>query len=882
MLKRVKIKSLPKAKDGGVSYNQLAPMYMPNNMNLQPTKVKDSLTAVPRDQANLEAEGGETALVPNVNGLPAHYKITGNRHTQGGVPLNLPDQSFIFSDTRAMIIKDPKVLAEFNETKPKTPAQIAKKYDINKYREILENPDMDQRSKDTAELMISNYNIKLGKLAAYQEAMKGFTDGIPTVAMPYLANNGINPQDMLPLKPAESQGAQQLQDQMYAEQNPDEEQFESEQEIPEAQFGGGRIGQRLRNLFRQNRQFDPRTGIYMNTDNQGRVFYVDGRGVPLPANIQLPQEFMPNGTVIQNGTMTAGPTTKTTTTTTRRTVTESKSTKAKIDESKIKKKDDPSLKEGDYFRDAEGKLRRVTKTGYSKKPVGTTYSGKEDYKPAYGSIEEDVKKANEILAGLKGDAKNPGYVSGDGENGWTIYAGAADKLSIKDKDFLTKVMSYNKSSDVKNIGAPGLKVSRQSQYVDSSEKEKRKNGFYGFASPEMLEFRYWQATHPEGSPEDFDKIDDAAKVQNRKGMLTLYGYDVKKLGDKVNDPTKLYTEEFVTNPETGLTARNEITFKGKDAKTYRSADDAKIGLDHLDAYTLAPEYGDELIDETTDIDENTDIQTNEIEIPQQDSEDAPYWKQDVVKTLGAFGDLNRVKKYTPWAPKVSPYVPDPTFYDPTRELANITEQMAIGAEGAAAYAPAQAYNARMSGMQGQGAKAAADVLGRYNNLNVGASNQFELTKANIFNQANATNAAQAQNLYDQMTIANQQYDNSKNQARQELRSSYIDAITNRAQAQALNTAYGDHFRVDPVNGGFVTFTGKTADIQPNESGMNSNIKTFRSLKDAYPEIEDDTLIKLMNGTNSRTDNFANDYMKALSGMYPTQPRGGYNPYYSGE
>jgi hypothetical protein len=390
MLRRVKVKSLPKAKDGGVSYNQLAPMYMPNNMGLEPTKVRDSLTAVPREEANLEAEGGETALVPNVKGLPAHYKIKGSRHTEGGVPLNLPNDTFIFSDTKAMIIKDPDVLAEFGEVKSKTPAQIAKKYDINKYREILSDPDMDDRSKSTAERMISNYNIKLAKLATYQESMKGFDGGVPTVAMPYLADSGINPQDLLPVKQQQAPQQEMLEEEMYAEENPSEEEYEAEQDIPEAQFGGSRLGRRLKDFFRGSRQFDPTTGIYMNTDAQGRVTYVDGRGVAMPANIALPQEFMTPGTVVGN-TQTSTPAAK------QKIVTKTTASKAKVDPSKIKKADDPNLKVGDYYRDAEGKLRKVTKTGYSKTPIGTTYSGPEDYKPTNKTIEQDVLEANRLM-----------------------------------------------------------------------------------------------------------------------------------------------------------------------------------------------------------------------------------------------------------------------------------------------------------------------------------------------------------------------------------------------------------------------------------------------------------------------------------------------------
>lgn len=860
MLKKVKIKNLPKAAKGGVSYNQLAPMYMPNNMGLEGTKVRDTLQPVSRDEANLEAEKGETALLPNVGGLPAHYKIGGSRHSAGGTPLNLPDESFIFSDTKAMTIRDPKILAEFGETKPKTPAKIAKKYDINKYREILADPDMDQRSKETAEQMIANYNLKLAKLALYQESTKGFEGGIPTAALPFMAVNNIQPQDILPIKTQETPEEEMDEDDMYEEENPDEEEYVDEETLPEAQFGGGRLGRRIRDFFRGSRQFDPTTGIYMNTDPQGRVYYVDGRGVPLPNNIQLPQGFMMPGTVVNTTRNTA----------TTKTVSQSKPSKAKIDSSKIKKEGDPTLKTGDYFRDANGKLRQVTKIGYKNTPTRQTFSGAENYKPAYGSIEEDVKVADEIMQDLakKGFAKKT-------NNGWIIYAGAKDALSIKDKDFITKVSSYNKGTGLKDLGAPGFKIARQSQYLDSGESKKDNSGFYGFADPNMLEFRYWQATNPNGTYDDYEGMDDASKISNRKGMLALHGYDVKQLGDKVNDPSKLYTREFVTDPKNGLAARNEKTFKGSEGKTYRSADDAMIGLDHLDAYTLDPDVQNQIIDETEG--QTQDITTNPLEVPRTKRPDAEWWLQDAIATAGAAGDLARVKKYTPWAPKLSPYIPEPTFYDPTRELANLTEQMAIGTEGAGAFAPAQSYNARFAEMQAQGAKSAADILGRYNNLNVGASNQFELTKANLFNQTGMANAEIAGRLYDQNTIANQQYDNAKNQARQQLRQSYINAITNRAETQAFNETYGEHYLLDPSSGGFVDFTGATAELTPSNPYSEQKADAFRRLKDKFPDAEDNTLLKLMTGESDR--NTADEYMKTLASMYPAQTGAGYGQYY---
>jgi hypothetical protein len=163
----------------------------------QPTEVRDTLQPVAREGANLEAEKGETAMV-NIDGIPAHFKIGGKRHSEGGTPLNLPDNSFIFSDTAKMKIKDPIMLAQFGMVPKKagyTPAEIAKKYDINKFRQVLADDNTTDLERKTAEMMIANYNMKLAKLALLQESSKGFPQGIPVVAMPYVMATGMNPEE---------------------------------------------------------------------------------------------------------------------------------------------------------------------------------------------------------------------------------------------------------------------------------------------------------------------------------------------------------------------------------------------------------------------------------------------------------------------------------------------------------------------------------------------------------------------------------------------------------------------------------------------------------------------------------------------------------------
>lgn len=190
---------------GGVDYNAYIGMKRP--------KVGSTLTKVPRDKANLEAEGGETVL-GNIDGsgMPSFYTIQGPRHHEGGVPLNLPDDSFIYSDTQSMKITDPTILKMFNKPAKKggyTPAELSKPYDLNKYRKILQDPESDEIARKTAELMIKNYTIKLGALALAQEAKKGFPQGIPVAAQPYMEANKITPEQIMPELAVKKQQRQQ-------------------------------------------------------------------------------------------------------------------------------------------------------------------------------------------------------------------------------------------------------------------------------------------------------------------------------------------------------------------------------------------------------------------------------------------------------------------------------------------------------------------------------------------------------------------------------------------------------------------------------------------------------------------------------------------------
>jgi hypothetical protein len=70
-----------------------------------------------------------------------------------------------------------------------TPAKVAQRYEINKFKHMLNDPFIDPIDRRTAQLMIDNNMRKLGQLALIQEGMKGFPDGIPAIAMPLMGSD---------------------------------------------------------------------------------------------------------------------------------------------------------------------------------------------------------------------------------------------------------------------------------------------------------------------------------------------------------------------------------------------------------------------------------------------------------------------------------------------------------------------------------------------------------------------------------------------------------------------------------------------------------------------------------------------------------------------
>ena len=199
-----KIKEAKSMRDGGMTTGDQADyglvttpqeFYGSTNFNnSRDENVRYSLSSVPRENANVEAEGGETVLTDlNNDGQFGLYNINGPRHSKGGVPMFLPEQSFIFSDTPKLKFGKEEMSELDMMGDKKTPAKISKKFDLNTYYAELGSQYADNISSLSAELMLKKNMNDLSKLAFMQESKKGFEDGVPLAAHPYLISVGEDP-----------------------------------------------------------------------------------------------------------------------------------------------------------------------------------------------------------------------------------------------------------------------------------------------------------------------------------------------------------------------------------------------------------------------------------------------------------------------------------------------------------------------------------------------------------------------------------------------------------------------------------------------------------------------------------------------------------------
>ncbi len=147
------------------------PRYMPNEYDFMGRPGSQSViyakhgaeirTGTNSGAEEAELERGEMFMLPNMDS----YVVGGKKHSQGGEDFVLPEGTIVFSDH----LKVPGLKYTF--------AEQAKKFDITKYKEVLENPHSKSVDRTTAEVMMDRNLKKLQELFQIQQAMNGNSNG---------------------------------------------------------------------------------------------------------------------------------------------------------------------------------------------------------------------------------------------------------------------------------------------------------------------------------------------------------------------------------------------------------------------------------------------------------------------------------------------------------------------------------------------------------------------------------------------------------------------------------------------------------------------------------------------------------------------------------
>ena len=758
-MRKVTIKRAPQMRTGGSTYPnifmQTAPWSVHNTVGEPATEVRGT---VERDDENpnIEAEGGETILDPNVGGLPAHFNINGPSHAEGGVPMRATEDSFIFSK----FLKMPKDVSEyFGFANPKKGKSKTSKYSfadaakrhgsvINKAREVMADPRSTKQDIDTAELNIKNAIDKLGQISLAQEASKGYEDGIPALAMPYLMRVGADPDALLPMA-----GNEQM------EQAPDSEMAEGE--MPQARYGGLPMAQRGRNRRLQRRindlyaaQSQPRIVTDRNT---GMTYVVDGYGniINTPFSQGRPAT---SRTIVNKFKPAEGAIVIT------RNENESDADFQKRLREEFNK---ASNKQQVYTIKADGGYQKVTKTTVSKK----------------------LPKANVDDPRLGGFVDDYSYVEG----------------VLKDpanKGIVTRMYDEYK----RQIDASNLSAARKAELKKKTEEEVLDN----FLKAQKQVFAITKA-EVEGKVDPITKNKAWDKGGSNKN--NIYRKTAKDIGFKDDE---IFNDDQIAMFQAAYKGIQAAADDPEYKATLENFTLVPRGMaDQKDAAGRAISPVDDIFGNTTAgqglfvkglKEEGIGFEDIEDEVTTQEQPGSPnytrndheleYLGPDVTNMAANLAIGANQPNVMPASFPMAPVDFNQAYLDPSREVAE-TQGTAQGALRAAGiYGSPQGYAAAAASTQGQAANQIANTLGKYFNANNEIYNNAERTRGDLAFKTNTYNVENAKRYYDEIT---QKVQNDKQQQNEFI--AQTAALKNAMDVNAagvynIEEMAGDRFRID--------------------------------------------------------------------------------------
>lgn len=779
------------------------------------TDVRYSLSSVPREEANLEAEGGETVLADlNQDGNFGLYDITGPRHSSGGVPMYLPDQSFIFSDTKSAKL-DRSTLKEFgiDSKKKMTPAKVSKKFDLNKYYGAINDDYADEIQVKSAELMLEKNMKDLSKLSYIQEQNKDFRDGVALTNYPYLMSQGIDPIqftaqveeisekkamqeafDQLPeQKKIEMMLMQEMQAQAEAQQAEDQgaamEAQETLAQIGMAPQEPSMIPEQALPAEPQPGEFDDQVSV-IDQARDGLEVYQDG-----DEKSDDDWADMLFDTVDTN-----------------------------LPEDEFNKK----LDELDYIGDVL--IYNVPKEDRAK-------------------IEKQL--IDRLRSGGKGEIDN-----------WFVndlvdkYFGASDNQTppkrtpktprpsdqvdiVRDQDFYRAIdeeFDPTFGSDVDPESLAGKRPRYQRAVRDDQGNivgygrdfsgEAAKKEFEG-RFPWVKEIENWDFHDPNG--EHWGKFQEMYEQKNWE-RAKKYGLTYEPWFKDKN------LEAFKNNHNWSNEAAQYFVDRGIDyGSLYVSGDgfDHRLGYHTFSAPNLNPITQDEeIIDEIEKPDEIKDIK--KIEAADVETSYTPpkaeWWLQDLIQ-LNAINNRKR-KAFMPWQPDVEGIDLDFVLEDPTRAIAAINEQLGVQTQAAGMFGGPQSLAARTAQAQGKAATAIANEIGRVNTRNVQTINRGNAIQARYDALINRERRDRKVKQYDDTQKVLQMYMDERNFDNEQYAGALANAVTNRANTYNLNSIQ-DYYKINPRTGGKIGQFSQKAFQPADTTDPLDFVQDFGRIKEAF-------------------------------------------------
>ena len=921
-----KIKQQPKMKEGGMyvtgdqaDYGLVTlPQEYYGSMSTafndsRDDDVRFSLSSVPRENANVEAEGGETVLTDlNNDGTFGLYDIRGPRHSQGGVPMFLPEQSFIYSDTPKLKLTK-KEMAEFGmeSQKPKTPAKLSKNYDLNAYYGELDSQYADNISSRSAELMLQKNMMDLSKLAFMQEAKKNFEDGVPLASHPFLISSGEDPIQFTAQveEISRKQAEKQIIESLPMDQQ--EQLAMLQQFLQQASQQQGMAAANTEAPPQNDMQEMSLEGANMDMLETAKM----GKGLDNPGFKALPPEAQAN--IIQNMKKEYGG--------------------EKGEEAYLARRDAAikasMAKQAAYGTEIPSYLKSYQKAGETGKEyaerMGQTWDpnlknpvyNAENKMWEYDDGTPSISKKDAMNMAISGKTPGPEYYVSQQENvevegspnasssmanpfeqgtaqfdQYNDYISRGYVPSIIEKDGVKRlqftlapssrfatgddfsVEDYQMVGRGDNIDIYGEDIQAQGEVFADSPIGAYRGGIFSNQRPtlqsivyqnQIVDGKYDPNITPDrssgiyayGSPEI--KTERAQKdFELRWGDVieTIEGFDYSK---PANDPQWLEFQNKAEQvrkkeaEEMGIPYVPYFIKKGDKGYKPGSAWDGKFGLHTFNTPRLDVDYkpGDE---QFLDLPKEPPPPP----LPPPEEKPADWWIQDINNIMA--NNAIEDNLYLPFSPALEREKVDYVLDDYT---GRVNTNIAAANTLAQGMSPSDLLK---SGIFGKILNENQKVINQVNTNNVRTMNQVAARQAMLDTEMNIRDNKRVTDLYDNTVAANQASDNFQNWKTMKNNELFNAAITNRANTANLNSLY-DYYDIDPRSGGIAEFDqGKMLQRQQPVDTTGEMIDEFNRLNRQGFDISADDFIKFYTAGNPAYSQNNNQ----LPGMeYVTDVRG---------